>query len=219
MKERYTGKREDLGPGKRKRLTQLIDIEVSKGEARLGIEFWKRLRKDTSVSIHNLKSLITAEGRQLTEKKLQVRRRGKGRYWRQVLQYRSQGKREMTGEKIGGLLKEEKETLRVWSKKEMDLGHELGGDDLLDQYQLEIEDLIFYLEKEVKEWDALSDEEAREQSVKMSEKTQKLQAAKSFLERGLSRKQTKAYHKQQLLQFCEVVERKPDLVFPITEET
>ena len=50
----------------------------------------------------------------------------------------------------------------------------------------------------------------------MRKKREKLTEAQSFKSRGLGSKQMRAYHKLMLLMYCEVVERKPDLVFPMS---
>ena len=107
----------------------------------------------------------------------------------------------------------------------MQLGHDLGGADLIDQYSLEVEECVFKLAKEEKTWDAYLDEvnkeggqeQVQKRLQEVSTKREMLQAGRSFLEKGLGSKQAQAYQKQQLLNFCEVVERKPDLVFPMSE--
>ena len=75
----HQGKREDLHPVKRKYLTELIGVAAAAGRMRLGKTFWAEPSDETGVSLHNLKSLVTVEGRALTLAKLAKRPRGKGR--------------------------------------------------------------------------------------------------------------------------------------------
>lgn len=161
----------------------------------------------------------------------------------------------------GGTLREQKEAVNAWCQLEMSRGHELAGEDLLDQMQLECEDLIFQIENQRKAAEALPLEDQpateaaplggqseaaqgdeareirtqlmvvnpaaaqkeREQLVEYArkeflEQEPKLQAAKDFLSKGMHSKQSRLYHKMQLLMHCSVVERKPDLVFPMSED-
>ena len=217
QKEEYHGKREDLTPGKRKTLTDFLDIEASKGHHRLGKTFWDRVSRETKVSVHNLKALCTEEGRQLTKDRAALRRKGKGRYWRLVVQQRTQGQRATRPEARGGAAKEEKDKVKQWLQREEQQGHEPEARDLLDQFQVELEDAVFHLEKEEKAWAALSEEEEKEAAEEISEKKARLRSLRQILEKGLATKQSKAYHEQQLLVWTEKVKRKPDLVFPMTE--
>ena len=219
-------KRKDLLPRKRQKLTELIDLEVSKDEHRLGKTFWQRMVKETGYTEFILKGLITPKGRETTEKRMAARKRGKKRYWKRILDYHSQGMRETQGILKGGPLKPVKEQLKNWCDVEVGLGHDLSGDDLLDQYQLEVEELSFNLAKEEDQWAPsllrlpeaeIDDPELQALITEISSKREMLKTARSFLETGLGTKQAKAYHKQQLLCFCDVVERKPDLVFPMSE--
>ena len=57
----------------------------------------------------------------------------------------------------GGILKDEKEKVKAWCKAEMDLGHDLGGDDLLDEYTAKVDDAIFELKLEEAQWAAFLD--------------------------------------------------------------
>ena len=221
-----TAKREDLTPGKRKKLTELIDSKTKIGEARLGLAFWNRMHKETGVSVHNLKQLVTPQGREVTAAKLSVVRRGKGRYWRMVVQSRSQGQRATRPDTLGGIHRPEKDKVREWLQKEESFGHTPNALDLLDQFQLELEDLIFNLEKEEPAWTAIldkldSDEALEEGFADQVEAAaagrERLSSARLLISRGFASKQNRGYHKQQLLCFTEKVERKPDLIFPMTE--
>ena len=153
------------------------------------------------------------------------------RYWRKLVQRRSQGKRSERLESRGGDLKELKDKVKAFSDKEQALGHDIGGDDLVDQMALEAEEAVWLLEpgeearntrlqllleKEMFAADKFSKEEKKEMDEIQRQKTL-LKACKSFLDAGLSSRQAKLYHKETLLQHCEVVERKPDLVFPMSE--
>ncbi len=76
---------------------------------------------------------------------------------------------------------------------------------------------------ELKVWPKILSEKSENESWKekvaaITKQKEVLKAARSFLEKGLKTPQARLYHKQQILQFCEVVERKPDLVFPMTED-
>ena len=56
---------------------ELLDIDFAKGSHRLGKPFWDRKSADTGVSVHNLKSLITEEGRQITAHRLGLKRKAR----------------------------------------------------------------------------------------------------------------------------------------------
>ena len=75
-------------------------------------------------------------------------------------------------------------------------------------------------ENQLVEWLGEKEEEEEESTLEkeQKEKEDKQREAEKFLETGLLTRQARCYHKQVLLAFCDVVERKPDLVFPITEE-
>ena len=221
QRDKHFGKREDLTPAKRKYLEEFLDLEASQGAHRLGKPFWDRISKETAVSVHNLKTLITEEGRKITKSRALIKKRGKGRYWRHIVSHRSQGQRAMRPDKLGGEVREEKDKVRAWLKKEESRGHEPEAADLLDQFQLELEDFVFHCEKEEKQWkeweEKLTEDELKEKAVEITEGRNKLKAARSILAKGFSSKQNRAYHQQQLLLWCEKVRRKPDLVFPMTE--
>ena len=181
---------------------------------------------ECTVTLQSLKQLVIVEGREVTAAKLSVLRKGKGRYWRMVVQSRSQGQRATRPDALGGIHRPEKDKVREWLQKEESFGHTPNALDLLDQFQLELEDLIFNLEKEEPAWTAILDkldsEEAREEGfVEQVEAAaagrEKLASARLLLSRGFASKQNRGYHKQQLLCFTEKVERKPDLIFPMTE--
>ena len=125
----------------------------------------------------------------------------------------------------GGALRKVKDALKAWCDSERSLGHELGADDLLDQFSLDVEDLIWHLSKTEGEDAALldreieeDDEEAKAEKERVRGQRQSLLQGRQFLESLTVGRQNRQYHKQSLLQWCEVVERKPDLVFPMSEE-
>ncbi len=68
------------------------------------------------------------------------------RYLRKLVQRRSQGKRSERLESRGGDLKELKDKVKAFSDKEQALGHDIGGDDLVDQMALEAEEAVWLLE-------------------------------------------------------------------------
>ena len=111
-------------------------------------------------------------------------------------------------------------------QKEGKFGHTPNAIDLLDQFQLELEDLVFHLQKQEPAWTAIIDkldsEEAREEGFAEQIEAaalgrERLESARKLLAKGLATKQSRGYHKQQLLCFTEKVERKPDLIFRMTE--
>ena len=111
-------------------------------------------------------------------------------------------------------------------QKEESFGHTPNALDILDQFQLELEDIVFNLQKEEPAWTAIIDkldsEEAREEGFAgqieaAAAGRERLESTSKLLAKGFATKQSRGYHKQQLLCFFEKVERKPDLIFPMTE--
>ena len=120
------------------------------------------------------------------------------------------------------MLSEEKEKVKAWCRQEQQRGIELCGEDLLDQYMLEVEDLVFNIDLKVK----LEQEKAASRGVLQvtrEEILSKLELAK-YAQAGctmvsaVKNSANIGYHKETLCHFCDVVERKPDLVFPMTIE-
>ena len=172
-----------------------------------------------------MKTLISEQGRKITAARAGIKRKGKGRYWRLVVQHRSQGQRAAQPDKQGGQVREQKDKVKAWLKNEEQRGHEPAAEDLLDQFHLELEDLIFHLEAEEPQWqlwqlhfegDELK-EESKEKIKEISTKREQLKAARGIIAKGFQSKQGRGYHQQQLLMWCEKIRRKPDLVFPMTE--
>ena len=193
------------------------------------------------------------------------------RYWQCLLRRRTQGMRSVREDLRGGPLREQKDAVQRWCDLEMSRGHEIGGEDLLDQMQLECEDLIYKLENQMKAAQAVLEDQSATEAVPLEDQSEaapqdqpateavpvegqseaargnqlvrvtpadvqrereqlvecarqdilqdevKLKAATEFLSKGMMSKQSKLYHKMQLLMHCQVVERKPDLVFPMSE--
>ena len=158
-----------------------------------------------------------SKAEKITKQRASLKRKGKGRYWRLVVTHRTQGKRAARELNRGGETKEEKDKVKDWLAREQALGHQPEAADLLDQFQLELEDLVHRLEQEEPQWKALSDADLKERSVEISEKQEHLKAARGILAKGLLTKQGRSYHQQILLLWTEMVKRKPDLVFPMTE--
>ena len=120
------------------------------------------------------------------------------------------------------MLNAEKEKVKAWCRQEQERGIELCGEDLLDQFMLEVEDLVFNIDLKVK----LEQEKAasrgvlqvtREEILSTQELAKYAQAGSTLAAADKDRS-NKGYYKETLCHFCDVVERKPDLVFPMTIE-
>ena len=124
----------------------------------------------------------------------------------------------------GGALKVDKDKVLAWSQEEASTGHELCGDDLLDRFQQEVESSVFEMEKEEPAMNAFFelDFEQQEEEQALKERhlklRQRLEVSRQFLVKVDETRQNACYWKNALCQHCNVVERRPDLVFPMTEE-
>jgi len=257
--------RADVSGTVRKQLTVWLEAEAAKGDL-VGKAFWDAAQKETLLSPSLLKGLLTEEGKERTASLCDKNKAGRQRYWRRFC---TKGQmRKVNEDRKGGLLRGCKRKVREWCEEEMSQGHDLSAQDLLYQYEGEVEELEYQLKKHRKVSECLGepvpvseipeDYEAaeriaegsnpaqltsltdllakartlREGGGKMEEsegemsartsdeelRARTLHECASFLTNGMQSKQNRAYHKQNLLSFCGVVERKPDLVFPMTEE-
>ena len=66
------GKREDMHPVKRAKLTELIDLYHEQGKVQMNSAFWKQLSTETQTTVYNLKQLLTKEGRALTQSRIRL---------------------------------------------------------------------------------------------------------------------------------------------------
>ena len=144
--------RKEPKPLERQAITKALDLQIAEGTRR-GKEFWEAASKEHGIAVLQLKNLLTAEGRKKTEAGVAgFTGRGRKRYWKTLLRYRSQGQRKSREDLHGGSLREQKEAVKAWCKEEMSQGHDVSGEDLLYQYEAEVEDLLYRLkiEKEAK---------------------------------------------------------------------
>ena len=68
------------------------------------------------------------------------------RYWRCLVERRTQGKRSERVESRGGDLKELKDKVKAFCERELALGHDVAGEDLLDEMSVEAEEAKWLLE-------------------------------------------------------------------------
>ena len=100
----------------------------------------------------------------------------------------------------------------------MGSGHEMQGEDLMDEYLLECEELVFRLRKKMQDEFEQAGEKKSNVAVLGSEECALLQAAENTLKQASLAKSNRNYYKQMLMLYCDVTDRKPDLVFPMTRE-
>lgn len=103
-----------------------------------------------------------------------------------------------------------KKRVKEWCEEELETCQDVSPEDLLYELILEAEDFVFEAGKEQEQ------QEAGKESLS-EDKRKQLEAAIHFL--TFSKTKTgKCYHKEKMLQFCEVVDRKANLVHPMTFE-
>ena len=195
----------ELAPKERQEATSFLDKALAQTpEEKRGKEWWKKLAVESGYEERVLKKLDKPDQRELTNVRLsKYARKGKNRYWMTLLRFKTTGIRKPRDDLHGGKLRACKEKVKDFCKAEMSLGHDLCGYDLLDQYELEVDELVFNLQK-------IEPEQISEQDKS------KLEAGLHFLGTGRVSRQARAFTQQMLLLYCGVVERKPDLVFPMT---
>ena len=199
----------ELAPTERKQITSVLDASLlSASEARKKeLAFWNDIAEAAGCSVVQLKALNTPEGREMTKARTQKHlRAGKKRYQASFLKARaSRGIREST-DREGGVLRPERLRVKNWCESEQQQGHDVSGWDLLDQLELECEQLVFDLQAAAKLAELSKADKER------------LLLAESLMEKGLVKSASRCNHKAAILKFCDQVERKPDLVFPMTAE-
>ena len=125
-------------------------LERSSGRQSRG--FWRDMEQETRLTEQMLKKLLTPHGEKKLEEDLKAFRerhcRGRKRYWRSVLAHSGQGLR--AAREKGGILGAEKAKVKSWYEEQLKSGFDVGGAEIIDQYYLELEHLIYCLDSKVK---------------------------------------------------------------------
>ena len=206
--------RKDTTRQQREETRAFLDSKLSDLDEKQPWLWWNERAKETKMPVKVMRQLCGEKIRSQDAASKAESRKGRKRYWRRNESSTTgmRKKRKFTEDascQEGGLLRPQKMLVKKWAEEEMAENQGLCGNDLLYQFELELEDFIWLLQARAKS-------EGEERNLTDMEQ-RKLQAALSSLKSCADRTQ-KGSVKQSLLKFCEVVERRPNLVFPMTLE-